>query len=129
MGEQELLRKMARLLKSGATMLDQVCPNCRVPLFRLKSGEVVCPKCGQRFIIVQTDEEELEVRGNIVLQELERAAVEKLWRVAALIKESQDYSQIAEAVDTALSLLRVVDYSRRIRRESQSSGRVGEQRR
>jgi len=110
-------------------MLDQVCPNCRVPLFRLKSGEVICPKCGQRFIIVQTDEEELEVRGNIVLQELERAAVEKLWRVAALIKESQDYSQIAEAVDTALSLLRVVDYSRRIRRESQSSGRVGEQRR
>ncbi|MEM2791177.1 MAG: Sjogren's syndrome/scleroderma autoantigen 1 family protein, partial [Thermofilaceae archaeon] len=57
--EDEVVRKMAAMLKSGAAMLEQTCPFCNVPLFRLKTGEVVCPSCGQRFVIVSSDEEEL----------------------------------------------------------------------
>ncbi|RLE86208.1 MAG: hypothetical protein DRJ67_07820 [Thermoprotei archaeon] len=117
-GGEEVVKKMARLLKSGAAMLEQVCPACKVPLFKLRTGEVVCPSCGQRFVIVQSDEEELEVRGNLALQELERAAVDRLWQVTSSLRSAKDYSQVSEALDVALSLLRVIEYSRRIRRAS-----------
>jgi len=110
------VKKMAALLKSGAAMLEQTCPACNVPLFRLKTGEVVCPSCGQRYIIVSSDEEELEVRGNLTLQELERAAIDKLARVVAELRAAKDYSEVSEALEVALNLLRVVDYARRIRR-------------
>ena len=56
--EDTAVKRMAQLLKSGATMLERVCPQCNVPLFRLKSGEIICPSCGQRFVIVQSEEEE-----------------------------------------------------------------------
>jgi len=115
-GEDEVVKKMAALLKSGATMLEQTCPACNVPLFRLKTGEVVCPSCGQRYIIVSSDEEELEVRGNLTLQELERVAIDRLARVAAELRAAKDYSEVSEALEVALNLLRVVDYARRIRR-------------
>jgi len=113
--EDEVVRKMAAMLKSGAAMLEQTCPFCNVPLFRLKTGEVVCPSCGQRFVIVSSDEEELQARGNLTLQELERAAVERLAQVTAELRSAKDYSEVSEALDVALNLLRVIEYARRIR--------------
>ena len=39
----EAVKKMAELLKLGAIMLPQKCPvkNCNLPLFKLRSGEIV----------------------------------------------------------------------------------------
>lgn len=53
---------MAELLKSGATMLAETCPveGCHMPLFKLKSGEVVCPVHG-RVYVVKTEEEAREI--------------------------------------------------------------------
>ncbi|MEM2024810.1 MAG: Sjogren's syndrome/scleroderma autoantigen 1 family protein [Desulfurococcaceae archaeon] len=53
---------MAELLKSGATMLAETCPveRCNLPLFKLKSGEVVCPVHG-KVHVVKTEEEVREV--------------------------------------------------------------------
>lgn len=110
-----VVKKMASLLKSGAAMLEQVCPACNVPLFRLKSSEVICPSCGQRFVIISSDEEELRVRGDLMLQELERAAVDKLAQVTAELRGTKDYSGTSESLEVALNLLRVIDYARRIR--------------
>lgn len=67
---------MAELLKSGAVMLAETCPveGCVLPLFRLRSGEVVCPVHG-RVYIVKTDEEVKEVyvktHMSVVLEKLE----------------------------------------------------------
>jgi len=53
---------MAELLKSGAIMLAETCPveGCHLPLFKLKTGEVVCPVHG-RVYIVKTEEEAREI--------------------------------------------------------------------
>lgn len=113
--DEEVVKKMASMLKSGAAMLEQTCPFCNVPLFRLKTGEVVCPSCGQRFVIVGSDEEELQARGNLTLQELERAAVERLAQVTVELRGAKDFSEVSEALDVAINLLRVIEYARRIR--------------
>ncbi len=53
---------MAELLKSGAIMLAETCPveGCHLPLFKLRTGEVICPIHG-RVHIVKTEEEAREV--------------------------------------------------------------------
>ena len=74
---------MAELLKSGAVMLAEICPveGCYLPLFKLKTGEIVCPVHG-RIHLVKTDEEAREVYAKIhvlgVLEKLERVALKTI---------------------------------------------------
>lgn len=67
--ETNPVKKMAELLKTGATMLAETCPveGCRLPLFKLKSGEVVCPIHG-KIHVVKTDEEALKIREELTLK-------------------------------------------------------------
>ncbi|MCC6010806.1 MAG: hypothetical protein LM556_00185 [Desulfurococcaceae archaeon] len=59
---------MAELLKSGAVMLAETCPveGCHLPLFKLKTGEVVCPVHG-RVHIVKSEEEAKEIYAKTYL--------------------------------------------------------------
>src|SRR5437660_12011462 len=45
----EDVKRMADLLKSGATMLSDVCPVCGTPLFKV-TGEVFCAKCNKPVV-------------------------------------------------------------------------------
>jgi UPF0148 protein len=74
--EKDPVKTMAELLKAGAVMLAETCPveGCALPLFKLKTGEVICPVHG-RVHIVRTDEEAREVYARVyssmVLEKLE----------------------------------------------------------
>ena len=49
--ESELgVKKAAELLRQGATMLEEPCPICKMPLFKLKNGDIVCPVHGKVYI-------------------------------------------------------------------------------
>jgi len=76
--EKEYIRKMAELLKAGATMLSMTCPVDKVPLFKLRSGEVICPVCGTRFYIVKDEAERVVATASIALESLERTVVSKI---------------------------------------------------
>lgn len=122
--DAEVVRKMASMLKSGATMLERTCPSCRVPLFKLKSGEVICPSCGQKFVIVESEEEELEVYGNIVISQLERTAIAKIAELNRILQQdSDDLGSLQEMLSVVISLLRIVDFSRQVRRRAGVKGR------
>ena len=79
----EAVKKMAELLKLGAVMLPQKCPvkNCNLPLFKLRSGEIVCPTHG-RVYLVRSDEEAKQVLSKAslmrVLDALEKRVIEVL---------------------------------------------------
>ena len=45
-------KKMAQLLRSGNTMLNQACPVCNNPIFRNKNGKPFCPICNREIIFV-----------------------------------------------------------------------------
>ena len=53
--EEQNIKKMATLLRSGATMLDIYCPKCNYILFRLKDDQIYCPICDREVIIVKDD--------------------------------------------------------------------------
>jgi len=79
----EVVKKMAELLKLGAVMLPQKCPvkNCNLPLFKLRSGEIVCPTHG-RVYLVRSDEEAKQILSKAslmqVLDALEKRVIEVL---------------------------------------------------
>ncbi|MEM1628281.1 MAG: Sjogren's syndrome/scleroderma autoantigen 1 family protein [Desulfurococcaceae archaeon] len=78
---------MAELLKSGAIMLAEICPaeGCNLPLFKLKSGEVVCPIHG-KVHLVKTDEEAKEIYARAtmlyVLNKLEESAIKAIYEIS-----------------------------------------------
>ncbi|QEE14862.1 Sjogren's syndrome/scleroderma autoantigen 1 family protein [Promethearchaeum syntrophicum] len=74
---EQNIKKMATLLRSGATMLDKYCPNCNNILFRLKNEKIYCPICDREVIIVNNDlenkksqiaEEKIESSNNIPIK-------------------------------------------------------------
>ncbi len=116
MSEDKLtIKKMAQLLKSGATMLDKTCPKCHVPLFRLKSGEIICPSCGQRFVIVQSEEEEIKVYVDEALKELERLLTIKIYKINSKIRKTEDLSDLSETMKNIYEILKVIELARTIR--------------
>lgn len=115
-----VLSRMASLLKSGATMLDRTCPHCGVPLFRLKSGEVICPKCGQKFVIVSSDEEEIRARSSLVLQSLEQTVVEKMQVLQTALNNVSSPEEIYEIGRAIMMLLQILETSYKVKSLAQS---------
>lgn len=53
---EKSVKKMANLLRNGATMLDLYCPQCSGILFRLQNDDVFCPNCNQKVILLKNGE-------------------------------------------------------------------------
>jgi len=108
----DVVRKMADLLRAGATMLPERCPICGLPLFRLRSGEVVCPVHG-RVYIVRDESEVSKVTVQGVLEELERVvaariseALEAARRGEPRARELSEWLDVLERTERILSMVR-----------------------
>ncbi len=71
------VKKMADLLRAGATLLAERCPVCGLPLFKLRSGEVVCSTHGKVYI-VKNEAEVSRVTVESVLDKLEKLAANQI---------------------------------------------------
>ncbi|MEL9929786.1 MAG: Sjogren's syndrome/scleroderma autoantigen 1 family protein [Sulfolobales archaeon] len=110
---EEAVRKMAELLRSGATMLAETCPICGSPLFRLKSGEIICPTHG-RVYIVSKDEEISRISTESVLNKLESLASKHIDSLMRELSEDNEL-EVLESISRWLDILLKI---RAIRRES-----------
>jgi len=99
----EATKRMVALLQRGAAMLSEACPACGLPLFRLKSGEVVCPVHG-RVVIVSSDEEARDVEVEEVVKRVEYEAARNLASMLGSGLEPEE----------ALAWLRVIEEAERI---------------
>ncbi|MCE4627793.1 MAG: hypothetical protein F7C34_01400 [Desulfurococcales archaeon] len=109
--DPEVVKKMARLMMQGAVMLAERCPICGLPLFRLKSGDIVCPIHG-RVMIVSSEEEADEIKLDSTIRLVEKYAAS---RVEGLIGE-EDPSRILE-------WLRVIEAVERIKQLRRGAGK------
>jgi len=101
------VKRMADLLRSGATMLQETCPVCATPLFRL-GKDTFCPKCNRPVAIVKSAEEEVRLASQQVLDNLDQAILEKIAELNAAIKNEHGLAplrELGEAVKTYLSAL------------------------
>ncbi len=102
--DPKVIRLMANLMAQGAVMLEQTCPICGLPLFRLKNGDVVCPVHGKVYL-VSSDEEAREVEIDETLRQVEYMAAVKI----------REYLRQGE-VDQVSDLLNVMEAAERVMR-------------
>ena len=107
--------KMVDLLRSGATMLADVCPVCHTPLFKLKSGEIYCATCEKKVLIVKEGEEETKLLQVSVAAELDRTIFQKLSELNEIIKREDDIDRLHDLARCLIAWLEALDRVRRLK--------------
>ncbi len=120
---RDAVKAMADLLRSGATMLSERCPICGLPLFRLKSGEIVCPIHG-RIFVVRSEEEYTRATLEAALEGLERLAAARITALTAEVEKT------GRGLEELVKWLEVVERIERVRsltaKPATQGGRGGE---
>jgi UPF0148 protein len=99
--EDRPIKRMAELLRQGATLTDLSCPACASPLFRLKDGILWCAKCEKKVIVVK-DGEDPEKTSNTAYGKLEATLLSKVEDIQDKIQNTEDMEEL-QKLSTALS--------------------------
>jgi UPF0148 protein len=90
----EDVKRMADLLKSGATMLSDVCPECGSPLFKVK-GDIFCAKCNKPVVYARATGPEATVSSNMLLDNVEQTITVKITEANELLKLEKDPERLS----------------------------------
>ena len=102
------IKKMAELLRRGATMLADACPQCGSPL--LKVGEdVYCASCDRRIVVVQSDEEAETEAVKELLPQLRETLLNKLKRLSDIIENETDTESLTKLANLMVLLLQALN--------------------
>ncbi|MEM4245901.1 MAG: Sjogren's syndrome/scleroderma autoantigen 1 family protein [Candidatus Bathyarchaeia archaeon] len=113
----EPVKKMADLLKSGATLLSDLCPACNSPLFDVK-GKIYCVKCDKPVRIIKSAEDEERLRVGIILDDLESTIYHKMRDALQEFKAGDDYSSLSQGVSLISQYLDLLEKVKRVRRSA-----------
>ena len=105
--ESRHIKRMADLLRQGATLTDLSCPACASPLFRLKDGMLWCAKCEKKVIVVKEGEEP-EKASSIAYDNLETTLLVK-------VQDIQNKIQNTEKVEERIYCLIYFSYFFKVR--------------
>jgi UPF0148 protein len=111
---------MAELLKSGASMLSETCPDCGTPLFR-KGNETFCPNCNKPVVIVRSAEQETRLMADRILEDSEQTLLAKIREVNLAMKVEKDPEKLLAYGNALASWLDAIEKLRRMRRQSAES--------
>ena len=101
--EDKHIKRMANLLRQGATLTDLSCPACASPLFRLKDGTLWCGKCEKKVVVVKEGEEQ-EKASSAAYDKLEVTLLAKVQSVQDKIQNTEDVEEL-QKLSSALSEL------------------------
>src|SRR4030066_1110093 len=101
--EDKPIKRMADLLRQGATLTDLSCPACASPLFRLKDGTLWCAKDEKKVIVVREGEEP-EKTSNMAYEKLEETLLKKVQELQDKIQKTENVEEL-QKLSTALSEL------------------------
>ncbi len=101
--EDKHIKRMADLLRQGATLTDLSCPACSSPLFRLKDGTLWCGRCEKKVVVVK-EEDEQKRASNVTYDKLEATLLAKVQEVQLKIQNTDDVEEL-QKLSIALSEL------------------------
>jgi len=110
---------MSDLLRSGATMTSEHCPECNTPLFRVK-GQLICPKCNKPVVIVREGEEQSTVMTLSILGRLEKTLLLKLQESDQGLQETRDLDEERERGTLLNIWLEAMERLKRVQRRFSS---------
>ena len=101
--EDKPIKRMADLLRQGATLTDLSCPACASPLFRLKDGTLWCAKDEKKVVVVKEGEEP-ETAGGTAYDKLEATLLAKVEAIQNKIQNTENVEEL-QKLSSALSEL------------------------
>ena len=102
--EDKPIKRMADLLRQGATLTDLSCPACASPLFRLKDGTLWCAKDEKKVIVVKEGEEP-EKASNAAYDKLEATLLAKVEDIQNKIQQTENVEGLQKLSATLSELL------------------------
>ena len=115
--EDTHIKRMADLLRQGATLTDLSCPACGSPLFRLKDGTLWCGKDEKKVVVVKEGEEPPKTTSNNMMETLETTLLAKVQDIQGKIESTENVDELSK-LSTALSEL--LDSLEKVRRMKKS---------
>ena len=108
------VKKMAELLKSGASMLQETCPECGTPLFR-RGSETFCVKCNRPVVMIRNAEDESRLVTDQILEGTEQTLLSKIQQVNIALKTETDPSKLLTYGSALKTWLEAIDTIRRLK--------------
>lgn len=113
---KDVSKKMAELIKTGASMTPLSCPQCHAPLLKLKTGEIYCAGCERKVVIVKDDREESLLLRNLLLDDLDVTICKKIEDVQRRIQYENDNKKLYEYAKELLLWLEALEKLRKMPR-------------
>lgn len=110
----EDVRRMADLLKSGATMLSDICPNCGSPLFKVK-GEIFCAKCNKPVVYAKAVGSPAAMPTSVLLETVEQTIISKIGETNELLKAEKDPERLSAYSNLVFGWLSMLEKLKNLR--------------
>jgi UPF0148 protein len=110
--ESSPIKRMAELMRQGATLTDLSCPACASPLLRLQDGTLWCGKDQKKVIVVKEGEEppkQQTLQNNGVYDKLEATLMKKIVEIQDKIERTEDIDELQKLTVALSELLNSVD--------------------
>lgn len=100
------IKRMANLLRQGATLTDLSCPACASPLFRLNDGTLWCAKDEKKVIVVKEGQEPPKpAASNKAYERLEATLLAKISAIETKIEKTPDIEELQKLTQALSELL------------------------
>ena len=110
------IKRMADLLRQGATLTDLACPVCSSPLFRLQDGTLWCGKDEKKVIIVKEGEEPTKTATNSAMDKLEATLMAKVENLQGKIEQTENVEELGKLTAALSELLNSLEKVKRIKK-------------
>jgi UPF0148 protein len=110
------IKRMADLLRQGATLTDLACPVCSSPLFRLQDGTLWCGKDEKKVIIVKEGEETPKAPTNPAMYKLEATLIAKVENLQGKIERTDDVEELGKLTTALSELLNSLEKVKRMKK-------------
>jgi UPF0148 protein len=112
------IKRMADLLRQGATLTDLSCPVCASPLFRLKDNTLWCEQDQKKVVIVREGEQppaQAAPQANAAYDKLENTLLTKIQGIEDKIQKTEDIDEIQKLSAALSELLSSLEKIRRMK--------------
>ena len=113
--EDKHIKRMAELLRQGATLTDLSCPACASPLFRLKEGTLWCARCEKKVVVVKEGEEP-EKASDIAYEKLEMTLLAKVQDIQKKIQNTENVEELQKLSNALSELLGNLEKIKKIKK-------------
>jgi len=112
----DYIKRMADLLRQGATLTDLACPVCFSPLFRLKDGTLWCGKDEKKVVVVKEGEEPPKPANNPTMDTLEATLMTKVANLQDRIQKTDDVDELGKLTAALSEMLNSLEKIKRMKK-------------